>query len=458
MISLRRFGNSWEQHPLSTARFGPYLPCMASIVERPRKTGPSTFQVKWRQDGSWQSENFGDEEGKTQAEQFRALVEAHGNRWPYGWVRGHGFVEPDTVPGDEDLVPFAHRYASTLTGVDDRTIKDYAREIDRHFAGLLFTHADGSEERFGGLTHAPAGGGPAVPATVCNTTSDDIKAWVRAQQSGIPHPAKEDEWLRRPAAAKSIANRHGLLFCVFQAAVDRAVPLRGDNPCKGTTLPRTDDGIEEEMCFLEHDEYARISACLREFDPDAADLADLLVGTGLRWGEASALQARDVNLVRKTISVQRAWKRQAESATFELGPPKTRKARRMLALSDSQVEMIRRHMRGLQPEDFVFRGGLGKHWRHSNFYHRKWARAVAEAINRGLTKRPRIHDLRHTHVAWLIAGNIPLPAIQARLGHESITTTVDRYGHLVRALDSEIASAVEAALGAPAASVLKSVV
>ena len=43
----------------------------------------------------------------------------------------------------------------------------------------------------------------------------------------------------------------------------------------------------------------------------------------------------------------------------------------------------------------------------------------------------RFHDLRHTHVAWLIAGGTPLPHIQARLGHESITTTIDTYGHLL---------------------------
>ncbi|MFF3928625.1 tyrosine-type recombinase/integrase [Streptomyces hirsutus] len=430
---------------------------MASIVERRKKTGPPTYQVKWRQDGSWQTENFGGDQGQAQADQFRSLVEAHGNRWPYGWVKGHGFVEPETHPNDVDLVTWAHRYADGLTGIDERTRQDYKRDIDRHFAGLLTTREDSTEERAGGLVHTPAGGGPSIPATVCNVTEDDIKAWVRGQEQGIPHPTKDGEWLRRKASPKSIANRHGLLFCIFQAAVDVASPLRGDNPCAKTSLPRTDDGIEEEMCFLEHDEYARIVGCMREFDGDAADLCDFLVGTGLRWGEASALQARDVSLSRRTINIQRAWKRRGDAATFELGPPKTRKARRTLALSESQVEMLRRHLRGKQPEDFVFRGGMGSAWRHSNFYHRKWQRAVQEAIKRGLTKRPRLHDLRHTHVAWLIASNIPLPAIQARLGHESITTTVDRYGHLVRALDGEIAAAVEAAMGAPAPRVLRQV-
>ncbi|MGW2170352.1 tyrosine-type recombinase/integrase [Streptomyces sp. NPDC001705] len=431
---------------------------MASIVPRPKKSGETTYQVKWRQDGSWQTENFGGEQGEAQADQFRALVEAHGNRWPHGWVKGHGFVEPDTNPDDVDLAAWAHRYVDGLTGVEGRTRADYKRDIDRHFAGVLVQGEDGSEVRLGGLVHTPAGGGPTVPATVCNVTADDIRAWVRAQEDGIRHPAKPDQWLRQEASGKSIANRHGLLFCVFQAAVDAATPLRPDNPCSKTKLPRGDDGIEEEMCFLEHDEYARISACMRELDPAAADLADFLVGTGLRWGEASALQARDINLTRRTVNVQRAWKRQGDGSTFKLGPPKTKRSRRVLALSDSQVEMLRRHLAGQQPEDFVFRGGMGKAWRHSNFFHRKWQPAVKAAIERGLTKRPRLHDLRHTHVAWLIEKNIPLPAIQSRLGHESITTTVDRYGHLVRALDGEIAAAVEAAMGMPAPRALRTVV
>ncbi|MGW2317430.1 hypothetical protein [Streptomyces sp. NPDC001680] len=45
-----------------------------------------------------------------------------------------------------------------------------------------------------------------------------------------------------------------------------------------------------------------------------------------------------------------------------------------------------------------------------------------------------------------MAANIPLPAIQARLGHESIQTTIDRYGPLVRSLDSDISAAVQAAM------------
>jgi hypothetical protein len=58
----------------------------------------------------------------------------------------------------------------------------------------------------------------------------------------------------------------------------------------------------------------------------------------------------------------------------------------------------------------------------------------------------RFHDLRQTHVPWLIAGGAPLPHIQARLGHEAITTTIDTYGHLLPAGSDLISRIIDTAL------------
>jgi integrase len=63
-----------------------------------------------------------------------------------------------------------------------------------------------------------------------------------------------------------------------------------------------------------------------------------------------------------------------------------------------------------------------------------------------LRKIPRIHDLRHTAVAILIARNVPLSAIARRVGHESIVTTDKTYGHLLPELDARQADAMFAAL------------
>ncbi|WP_217545619.1 site-specific integrase [Streptomyces sp. GbtcB6] len=409
---------------------------MASVVERPKKQGPPTYQVKWRESGEWQTENFGGDEGKDQAAQFRKLVEAHGNQWPHGWVRGEGFVETPAVPGDVVLTEYAYRYVDRLNNIDERTKDDYRRDIRIHLS--LIQHTDVR--------------GQTVPATICNLVQEDVDIWVGVEKTGLQDADDPEKWLRRPADPKSVRNRHGLLYCIVQAAVDATPQLRTKNCCTKTRLPRVDDDTDEEMTFLEHAEYGRIAQEIK--DPDARDLADWLVGTGMRWGEATALMVKDLALdsATPTANVQRAWKRSTKGSAeaFYMGPPKTKKARRMVALTADQVVMLRRQTAGCRPEDFVFRTATGKHWRHANFYNRKWKPAVEEAIKKGLPKRARIHDLRHSHVAWLIGAKIPLPAIQIRLGHESIQTTVDRYGHLVRGLDDEITSAIQAAMGAPA--------
>jgi integrase len=56
----------------------------------------------------------------------------------------------------------------------------------------------------------------------------------------------------------------------------------------------------------------------------------------------------------------------------------------------------------------------------------------------------RIHDLRHTHAAWLIAEGEHPKTIQVRLGHSSIQVTIDRYGHLMDGLEHQTAARLDA--------------
>lgn len=404
---------------------------MASIRKRVRRDGSTAYQVRWREGGSRegapQSEVF---DSEPEAKQFQALVDAHGQHWPHGWVKGEGFVQPGEQDGGKTAVTFdawAEHFVETLTGVEVRTRHDYRRDIRNHF--LPF---------FGGKD-------------VCDPeaiTPSDIRRWVNKLESGEKAGKSPQQWIRKPISAKTLANLHGLLYAIFQSAVEAQPQLRAANPCARTRLPRVDDGIEDEMVFLEREEFAYVRAAMATIcKGDAVDLIDLMVGTGLRWGEISALQVRDITVRgnHRVLRVQRAWKRQ-EDNTFLLGKPKTKKSRRSVVLSPALVEIVQRNIKGKKPEDFVFTTARGNAWRHGNFYNRRWLPAVSLAQEKGLTKKPRPHDLRHTHVAWLITANVPLPAIQARLGHESITTTLDRYGHLVQHLDDEVAAAVEAAM------------
>ncbi|QIS20610.1 hypothetical protein [Nocardia terpenica] len=60
-------------------------------------------------------------------------------------------------------------------------------------------------------------------------------------------------------AAKTIANKHGLLFGLCGALARRKI--LSENPCVHTKLPRV---VRAEMCFLEPDEFAALLAALPE--------------------------------------------------------------------------------------------------------------------------------------------------------------------------------------------------
>ncbi len=385
-----------------------------------------SYTVLWRAGGSrtgrWQRETFDEDEG---AKRFRDLVNGHGQQWPPGWVKGEGFVEPDepAVPDAEIFPAYAHDYVRLLAGISGHARTNYTKFIDNHMIPW-----------FGELSVSDRGS---------KLTRAHVSQWILDLQNGRPGPLHPPGTVRRPYAPKTIANLHGLLFSIVQSAVNADPVLRDSNPCAHTCLPKGNDTEDDEV-FLEPEEYALLRAHLRA---DAVDIVDALVSTGLRWGEVTALQPRDLTFASKrpTLRVQRAWKRRGEGGTF-LGAPKTKKSRRTLVLTPEQVQMFQRLCLGKRPNDLVFTAPEGGAWHSGVFHAHRWKPALGAANAVGLTKRPRVHDPRHTHASWLIAGKVPLPVIQARLGHESITTTVDRYGHLLDSSDVEVVAAVEWAM------------
>jgi integrase len=109
-------------------------------------------------------------------------------------------------------------------------------------------------------------------------------------------------------------------------------------------------------------------------------------------------------------------------------PLKTRASRRTIDLSPALVQTLLAFPAGDDSElDYVFRSQAGGPLDPDN---------VDRAFKPHLTLAElpdeiRFHDLRHTHASLLIAAGVHPKAIQARLGHTSITTTLNRYGHLM---------------------------
>jgi integrase len=88
---------------------------------------------------------------------------------------------------------------------------------------------------------------------------------------------------------------------------------------------------------------------------------------------------------------------------------------------------------------FAFSSVEGLPLRRNNFRRRYWLPAVRDA---GLEPL-RFHDLRHTCASLLIAQGAHVKEIQMRLGHSSITTTMNVYGHLLPSLDQRLSEGLD---------------
>src|SRR5438105_1318165 len=97
----------------------------------------------------------------------------------------------------------------------------------------------------------------------------------------------------------------------------------------------------------------------------------------------------------------------------------------LLALSRVTPPYMRPATEDRDGSDLLFTTGAGEPARRSNFVHRAWDGAVKEAK---LEPRPTPHDLRHTSAALAIKAGAHPKAIQSRMGHASITTTLNTYG------------------------------
>lgn len=398
---------------------------MAAIRPRRRTNGTISYTVRWRlggtRDGAWQSETF---HARQAARDFKLDVEDAGHRWPAGWIKGAGYVrvvdEPDAPPEPHRLLDFGLEFVKTRTGIGPDTRTLYAAHIGRMDTWLT-----------------PIVGGLPMVETL---TNDHVRLLVNYRE-------------RVGAAPKTIRNYHGLLFSVMEYAIERK--LREGNPCRGTRLPEPADiDDDDQMTFLTEAEYRLIHGCFGD-DLVAADMSEVAVGTGLRFGEITALQKRDLIVDangRVRISVRRAWKNNgrgeyalAEHGPRYLGKPKSKKSRRRVSTAPVVGAILLRNAEGKAETDFIFTSANGGPI-EEHFTDRRWAKAVKLAQTKGLTKTPRFHDLRHTNAAWLISANVPLPVIQRRLGHDSITTTVHIYGGLLDQAQEAADVAIEAAL------------
>jgi integrase len=371
---------------------------VARIERRQRADGGITYRVKWvlgggrNATGSAQSESFTSE---ARALSFKADVEAAGHRWPKGWEKGRGYVA--ARPEEQTLTDvaeayFAHQERRVKRGVVKAyTLHRYRRSYALHIEPVLAS----------------------VPFD--EISPRHVESWV-------------DDRIDDGVSPKSIRNRHGLLYSIM-AFGQKHLTLRPDNPCEITELPEVNAADARQIRFFQHDEWALFRSCLKA---DVRPMVDVLLATGLRWGEASALRVGDIRFAedgkRATIHVVRAWSKRApndpdpirgdeyENKSWKLGPPKNRRSRYVVVDGQAATD-LRSAVTGKSDADYVFATRSGTPWRYPDFHYDRWLPARKEAAERGLVKHPTPHMLRHTAVVWSLAEGVKIEKISEQLGH-----------------------------------------
>lgn len=247
----------------------------------------------------------------------------------------------------------------------------------------------------------------------------------RAKAAGVtPLPPLEK------VSAKTVQNAHGLLSSVLEtAARDEHIPR---NVAKGAPLPK--DGTREEKEIFSRDEWDRFYAAMQDhYKP----LTAYLLVTGCRIGEATAVRVRDINPAALTVSVLRAWKKGA-SGKVE-GAPKSRRSRRVVKVPAWAMETFKAAAQGKDPDDLLFTTPTGRRISDINYNQRQWKAALTRA---GIDKHLTPHSARHTFASWALMAGVSPQTVQHRLGHESLQTTSEVYGHLLLEAQDEAVSAI----------------
>lgn len=363
---------------------------MAGIQTRKRADGTPTHRVHWRDGGRTSAKRSLSFDDYDAALRFQRRVEQHGGDAAIAMLEAEIAVDDRGITLGEWLT----EHIDHLTGVQPGTLARY-----RRYAAIDLQ--------------------PIADTPLAELSERMVSRWIQGlAESG--------------ASGKTVQNKHGFLSGALKAAV-RAEHIKS-NPCEGHRLPRTE---HHEMVMLSRAEFDLIYSLIPQ--QRWKDLAMWLVSTGMRFGEATALRADDIDAQACTARIARAWK--YNGSRPELGPPKTRRGVRTINIPEQALRCV-----DLTRKGWLFTNAAGNPARSHNFFQSAWQPARAAAAEAGLRKAPRIHDLRHTCASWMLASGVPIHVVSSHLGHENIQTTVNVYGHVDRAAGAAAAAAISAIL------------
>lgn len=233
---------------------------------------------------------------------------------------------------------------------------------------------------------------------------------------------------------------HGTMYnAINKAVIQRKLPF---NPCEGATIKGTSK--KSEIKFIDSSQIPSLLKEAYQYGYIYWLFFLVLIETGLRKGEAAAIQWSDIDFKEQTIRITKTldFKEQTKDKLF--GNTKNYNSKRLIKISQSLTRVLQEHAKH-QNQNKLALGELYHHdlnlvlCRQNGNYMPKSSlfNAFKKILSRIDHPQLPIHSLRHTHVVLQMEAGADLKYIQERLGHGGIDITADVYAHLSKKLEEQ---------------------
>lgn len=280
----------------------------------------------------------------------------------------------------------------------------------------------------------------AIQPKIARRTHDDYEQYIRRYTSRLNSLLVADikafhiqnVYNKMDLSSTTIRNLHRVLTGFFNYLVKKEY-IR-TSPCRNVDLPQKS---RKELQVLSLDEAALfIEACQSTKNGIIFECA---LETGMRPEEYLALRWRDIDFQQNTVSVNRAVSFNRKGGGYYFTTPKTAKSRRLIQISTNLRNRLMDHRRtqnafrlasklSYAALDLVFANEIGTPMLLSNL-HRRFFQPLIKSLN--FDKHLTLYSLRHSCATLLLMLGENPKVVADRLGHSSVTLTLDTYSHVL---------------------------
>ncbi|WP_373843125.1 tyrosine-type recombinase/integrase [Bacteroides heparinolyticus] len=189
--------------------------------------------------------------------------------------------------------------------------------------------------------------------------------------------------------------------------------------------------------YLDRDELQVFLDAVDKYLPEMwSTFLHLIAMTGIRRGEALALEWRDIDFERGTLDVNKTLSKAFKKAV--ISSTKTKASNRTITLGQTILDRLKAYKSVCTSDTLVFPNTCGKHITMSQ-PQKKTALVCKKAGIKSVTP----HGLRHTHCCLLFEAGASIAQVQQRLGHSDSKITLEIYNHVTRGKVRETAEIFE---------------